>query len=424
MLQFLLKGILRDKSRSMLPIIIVAMGVFLTIFLSTWLNGILTDAVDMSAKFSTGHVKVMTKAYAENIAQTPNDLALIGLDELEKELTTQFPNMEWVNRVRFGGLIDVPDENGETKIQGPASGQGIDFLSPDTKEPERMNIEGALQRGKLPSAKGEALLSENFSQKLKVNLGDEVTLFGSTMEGSMTFKNFKIVGTVSFGNTALDKGSILVDITDAQEALDMEDATSEMLGYFNDGVYDDEKAQEVATAFNAKYANDPDEFAPVMLRLKEQNNLASTLDMSENMRIILVGIFVFAMSIVLWNTGLLGGLRRYSEFGVRLALGEEKGHIYRTLIYEAILIGIIGSVVGTFFGLALSYYLQENGLDFSSLMKNSTMMMPQVYRAIVTPDAYFIGFIPGVFSMVLGTALSGIGIYKRQTAQLFKELEV
>jgi len=26
--------------------------------------------------------------------------------------------------------------------------------------------------------------------------------------------------------------------------------------------------------------------------------------------------------------------------------------------------------------------------------------------------------------MVLGTALSGIGIYKRQTATLFKELEV
>ena len=52
-------------------------------------------------------------------------------------------------------------------------------------------------------------------------------------------------------------------------------------------------------------------------------------------------IFVLAMLIILWNTGLLGGLRRYSEFGVWPALGEEKKRIYKTIIYEAILIGYI-----------------------------------------------------------------------------------
>mgnify|MGYP003672062703 FL=1 len=52
------------------------------------------------------------------------------------------------------------------------------------------------------------------------------------------------------------------------------------------------------------------------------------------------------------------------------------------------------------------------------------MMMPTVMRAKVTPNLYFIGFIPGVFAMVFGNMLSGIGIYKRETASLFKELEV
>ncbi len=57
-------------------------------------------------------------------------------------------------------------------------------------------------------------------------------------------------------------------------------------------------------------------------------------------------------------------------------------------------------------------------------MKNINMMFPAVIRAEVTSETYYIGFIPGLFSTVLGTALSGFGIYKRQTAQLFKELEV
>jgi putative ABC transport system permease protein len=51
------------------------------------------------------------------------------------------------------------------------------------------------------------------------------------------------------------------------------------------------------------------------------------------------------------------------------------------------------------------------------------MMMPSVFRAHITPQAYFIGFVPGLFSTVLGTALAGIGIYRRNTAKLFKELE-
>lgn len=424
MIRFLLKGILRDRSRSLLPIIVVASGVILTVLLSTWMSGIFGDIIRLSANFTTGHVKIMTRAYAENQAQLPNDLSLLDVGEMKAELAKDYPDMEWVDRIRFGGLIDVPDENGETRAQGPAAGQAVDFFTPGTKEPERMNMKKSLRQGRLPQAPGEALLSEEFAQKLKVKLGEEVMLFGSTMEGGMAFKNFTIVGTVSFGSSVLDRGAIVVDIEDARLALDMEDAAPEILGYFNDGKYNDEKAAQLATAFNAKYADDPDEYAPVMKRLKEQSDMASRIDMADSIRGILISVFVFAMSIVLWNIGLLGGLRRYSEFGVRLALGEEKKHIYTTMIYEAILIGVIGSIVGTVIGLAGAYYLQEVGVDFSSMLKNISMMVPQVYRAKITPDAFFIGFIPGVLSMVLGAALSGIGIYKRQTAQLFKELEV
>jgi putative ABC transport system permease protein len=57
-------------------------------------------------------------------------------------------------------------------------------------------------------------------------------------------------------------------------------------------------------------------------------------------------------------------------------------------------------------------------------MKNSTMLFPGIIHAKITAETYYLGFIPGVFSMVLGTMLSGVGIYRRQTAQLFKELEV
>ncbi len=424
MIKFLLNGILRDKSRSLLPIIVVTIGVFLTVLLTNWMGGIKSDMIKLNANFTTGHLKVMTRAYAENIEQKPNDLAILDVAELMQDLSTTHPTIEWVSRIQFGGLLDVGDENGETKAQGPASGMAIDLLSKNSKEAERLNIKKSLVKGRLPRAAGEALLSNEFLEKLAIKIGDQITFFGSTMDGSMTFKNFEVVGTLSFGVAALDRGAIIVDLADAQMALAMEDAASEVLGYFKDGGYEEDQADKLAAAYNAKYAEDKDEFAPTMQSLADQNDLRALLLQFKATATIMIFIFVFAMSIVLWNTGLLGGLRRYGEFGVRLALGESKPHIYKTLIYEGVLVGVIGSLVGTFLGLGLSYYLQENGLDFSWAMKKSSMMIPSVYRAEISPFSLIVGFIPGVFSIVLGNALSGLGIYKRDTAQLFKELEV
>ena len=161
-----------------------------------------------------------------------------------------------------------------------------------------------------------------------------------------------------------------------------------------------------------------------MLKLSDQDEfLGGYLKMVDNVAFIVVFVFVLAMSIVLWNTGLIGGLRRYGEVGVRLAIGEPKGHIYRSMIYESAIIGLIGSALGTVIGLLFAYWMQEKGIDIGSMMKGATMMMPGKFHAKVVTDAYYIGFVPGLFSSTLGTMLSGIGIYKRKTASLFKELE-
>jgi putative ABC transport system permease protein len=392
--------------------------------MSGFMRGVFNDITDLNAKFTTGHVKILTRAYAENEDQIPNDLALLGVKKLISQLQTDYPYMEWVERIHTGGLLDVPDSSGETRGQGQAVGTAIDLFSPDKVEVERMNIQKSLVKGSLPKKPGEALISDDFAERFRMSVGDKVTLFGSTMNGSMMFKTFEVSGTLKFGSTMLDRGAIFMDITDAQLALDMDDAASEVLGYFRDGKYDDIKARQLENSFNIKYNIKDDEFSPVMSRLVEQQGLGDYLKLADSAGSIMVLIFVIAMSIVLWNTGLLGGLRRYSEFGVRLALGEEKRHIYKTTIYEAILIGIIGSVIGTGLGLGASYYMQKYGIDMSGIMGNVGMMIPSVYRAEVTPSLFYIGFFPGVIATVLGSSLAGFAIYRRKTSQLFHELEV
>ena len=423
MIRFLFKGLLRDRSRSLFPVLIVSIGVMLTVFLQTWLKGAMGDVLRSNAGFSTGHVKIMSKAYAENKSQTPNDLALLGVEKLLTTLRENHSDMVWVDRIRFGGLMDIPDKQGETRAQGPAAGLAVDLLSSLSPEIETLNIRKSIVRGRLPAKSGEILIGEEFADKLKVNPGDAATLLSTTMNGSMSMQNFTIAGTIRFGVNAMDRGAVVIDITDIRRALDMDDAAGEVLGYFKDGLYHDAAAIKIARVFNKQFAAPDDNYAPVMQALRDQNGLGEYLDMANYFSFIASGIFIFAMSIVVWNVGLIGGLRRYGEMGLRLAIGEDKRHVYGSLVMESLFVGIAGSVIGTAIGLAAAWYLQVHGIDIGSMMKNSTMMMSNTVRAEITDVAFYIGFIPGMFSTVLGASLSGIGIYKRQTAQLFKELE-
>lgn len=424
MIRFLLKGLLRDKSRSLMPVIIVAAGVTLCVFLHAYLTGLLNDSVEMNAKLSFGHLKVVSKAYSENISQMPTDLSLVGTGALTEKLKQKFPEISWVERIQFGGLIDAPDKNGETKSQGPALGMGVDLLSGKSGEVERMNFAKSLVKGRLPEKPKEVLLSEQFAHNLKVNPGEEVTLIGSTMNGGMTYYNFVVAGTVTFGVKVLDKGTIIADIKDVRIALDMEDASSEITGFLKLGYFDN----NIATGIKNKFRSDfperaDDEYSPVMLTLKDQGGMGQLIDLERAIGAIIISVFMFAMSLVLWNAGLLGGIRRYGEFGVRLAMGEEKKQVYRTVVYESVMIGIAGSVLGTIFGLFFAWLMQKYGLDLGDSMKGSSMMLPTVIRARITAVDFYIGFFPGIISTVIGAMLAGVGIYKRKTSQLFKELE-
>ena len=424
MIKFIFKAILRDKNRSLLPVIVVSIGVFLTIALSGYLSGVLNDIIEQTARFQTGHVKVMSRAYALNKDQLPNDLALLGIDRVHQELEKEFPDYTWVNRINFGGIIDAPGQNDLSKGQGPAMGMAIELFSKKSGELKRLNLEKSLVEGRVPEKSGEVLIGSEFANKLKVKVGDQITYMGNTMNGSMTFAKFVISGTIRFGVASMDKGAIIIDFTDAQQILDMENGTGEILGFHKDEIFMQEQTNLMRDAYNAKYAQDPDEFAPVMETLGQQNSMGTYLNLVDSASSMFVIIFVMVMSVVLWNTGLIGGLRRYQEFGIRLALGESKGHLYKTMIYEAVLIGTIGSIIGSALGIGVTLLMQKYGIDISGMMKDATMMMPTVLKSRFSLQLLYIGFIPGLFAMVIGNMLSGIGIYKRETATLFKELEV
>jgi putative ABC transport system permease protein len=216
---------------------------------------------------------------------------------------------------------------------------------------------------------------------------------------------------------------MIADITDTRYALDMEGSTSEILGFYPNMLFDKDDARTRTDAFNAAREGLEGDDIPVMMTLRDQNGLGMLLDMAWMRATIIISVFIVVMSIVLWNTGLMSGIRRYGEFGVRLAIGESKPHVYVTLLAESVLVGIAGTLIGSAIGISFSYFLQEVGWDVSGMLKGSSVMMSNVMRARVSVTGSLIGFVPGLAATILGASFSGAKIFRRQTSQLFKELE-
>ncbi|MDD3642938.1 MAG: FtsX-like permease family protein [Candidatus Krumholzibacteria bacterium] len=423
MIRFLLKGIVRDRHRSFFPVLIVTLGVAVTTVMHAFMDGMADEMVRNMARLDSGHVKVVTRGYGEIVSQIPNDLAIRSADSVMAALEARYPGMEWTPRIKFGGLLDFPDSTGETRAQGPAAGFAADLLGEGSGEIARLNLAQSLVRGRLPSSPNEILVSDEFASRLGVEIGGTATLIGSTAYGSMAVHNFRLAGTIRFGIAPLDRNMLIADIADVRYALDMEDMTAEILGFFPTTVYDDGAAELLADDFNGERPSG----GPAglrMLTLRGQGGIGQMLDMARSRSAIIIAVFIVIMSIVLWNTGLMSGIRRYGELGVRLALGESHRHVYGTLIAESILIGIGGTAAGAAIGLAVSYFLQEVGWDISGMMRGSSVMMSNVIRARVTPATWMIGLIPGMAATILGAVFSGSGIFRRETSRLFKELEV
>ena len=129
------------------------------------------------------------------------------------------------------------------------------------------------------------------------------------------------------------------------------------------------------------------------------------------------------MALVLWNAGVLNGIHRYGEMGLRLALGESHKQLYMSLFCEAVLIGILGSFAGSTLGGAFVYYLQEVGVDMGDSMAQSGLMLTDIARGRISVNGFIQGIIPGLTANVFGTLFAASSIFKRSEADLFRELE-
>lgn len=164
-------------------------------------------------------------------------------------------------------------------------------------------------------------------------------------------------GLIRFGVMAMDKKMVLIDLDDAQHTFYMDNMVTDWLGFVPASApydrYKDMK-QAIQSHLPDLLKDPPPQWAgddrPIVLTILDQRNIGEIARKFELIRGVIVLIFTFLMVLVLWNAGLLNGIHRYGEMGLRLAMGETHRHLVASLTLEAFAVGVIGSIGGCVVG--------------------------------------------------------------------------
>lgn len=430
MIRWVLQGIFRDKSRSLFPFLVVTVGVTLMVSLFGFMEGVLMGMLDMTANLDTGQLRFVNKPFFEEEYLNPMDRSLAAQQETLAWLhKNSRSNMVWAPRIRWRAIMDIPDEKGETISQTPITGMVVDLFSSESTEWSRLKLKESLTEGRLPTKSKEMLVGYQLGETLKIKLGHPVTLLSQSFDGGLAVDNYIVVGFIRFGVFAMDKKMALIDLSDAQDTFYMQDMVTDWLGYLPVEVSFQEyplikgQLQDRLKQWELPkdWASDDD---PVIKTILDQRGIGGLTRKFLLIQNFILGVFTFLMALVLWNAGVLNGIHRYGEMGLRLAFGESHKQLYMSLFGEAVLIGILGSVAGCFVGGAFVYYLQEVGINMEDSMAQSGLMLTDIARGRISVEGFIHGIIPGLTANVLGTLVAATSIFKRSEANLFRELEV
>jgi len=133
---------------------------------------------------------------------------------------------------------------------------------------------------------------------------------------------------------------------------------------------------------------------------------------------IIMGIILFALAFGIVNTMLMAVLERTKEIGMLKAIGMNRKRVFMLILYETVYLGLVGSVVGMFVGYFSIKSLEESGINLSQYKEGfEAMGYSSVLYPKLEPVFFFQVTILVVLTGVLASVIPAIRALKLNPAE-------
>ena len=138
--------------------------------------------------------------------------------------------------------------------------------------------------------------------------------------------------------------------------------------------------------------------------------MAQMLAMFDIAPLIFFIIIFFAVMLGIVNTMLMATFERTRELGLMRAVGMRPGKVVSMVMWEAVLLGVVGVVAGLALGMPLVWYWIENGMNMGVFMtEDVTWDMEGVsFDPVMWPTIHVMDVVRSVLVVGIMTSLSGL----------------
>jgi ABC-type lipoprotein release transport system permease subunit len=204
------------------------------------------------------------------------------------------------------------------------------------------------------------ILGAATASNLKVKLGDPVVLVGYDRFGALVAEEFTLVGIITSGEMGLDRGMAITSIGAMQEMVDLPNGVTNVVIRVAE--------QEIDTLVKKLTLTLSDDAVEVMPWYTMFPVMQEWITLHNGFLYLFVGVVLFIVVAGEFNTLLLSMLERTRELGILMAIGTLRLQVGFMLLLEAVLIGLVGTLLGVSFGLIIILFTGITGIDLSAML--------------------------------------------------------
>jgi putative ABC transport system permease protein len=186
------------------------------------------------------------------------------------------------------------------------------------------------------------LISEQFAEGLGIGVGETIRL-----PGASGWMNFEVVGLLDDPGLMLGTQQVFMSIPAAQDFLNTPNRINTIMGRYAEGSDARVIDAAVGSMFSKGYELSPLEGgADIWAALMEFANVIFTM----------FGLLALALAgLIMFNTFRTSVVERKRDIGMLRAVGAKRKFVMRAILYEGLILAILGTVLGMLLGVGFAY---------------------------------------------------------------------
>ena len=388
------RNLLRYRRRTLLTLLLIIIGMVAVLLFIAVAGSFKSMMVGQITDSILGHSQVHRKGYVASIDSLPLNLnmkpAMVAKTE---EALKANPAVEtWSPRVKFGGMYSNFAETTSIRVNG---------IDPAREAATVPMLQGRMVEGPKDGAlveKGQIVIPLLLSRGMKTKVGDTVVVVATNRDGSVNGKTFVVRGiTESISGPGGRDGYIHID--DARELLRMTEAeVSEIAVRLKDFSRLDKVSSQLRTGLESLTNK---EGKPV-LEVHTWDQLSPFATLARMIDMLTLFIKIMLVSIVLvavMNVMIMAVFERIREIGTIAAIGTPPSRILSLFLAEGLMLGLVGTVVGTVLSLAAIFGINLWSPTFAFGQQQNLVMAPTIATGDVLTIAVLVVIVAIVASL-------------------------